>query len=65
MLFYKTLSVYVPGFAADISQVPEDWPQHGEIKIQDLCVRYDPILKPVLKHVNAFINPGEKVCLFG
>ncbi|XP_026778611.1 ATP-binding cassette sub-family C member 9 isoform X5 [Pangasianodon hypophthalmus] len=49
----------------DVSQVPEDWPQHGEIKIQDLCVRYDPILKPVLKHVNAFINPGEKVGICG
>ncbi|KAI4897857.1 hypothetical protein NFI96_005985 [Prochilodus magdalenae] len=50
---------------ADVSQVPEDWPQHGEIKIQDLCVRYDPMLKPVLKHVNAFINPGQKVGICG
>ncbi|XP_037398581.1 ATP-binding cassette sub-family C member 9 isoform X1 [Pygocentrus nattereri] len=49
----------------DVSQVPEDWPQHGEIKIQDLCVRYDPMLKPVLKHVNAFINPGQKVGICG
>ncbi|KAM9468251.1 ATP-binding cassette sub-family C member 9 isoform 1-T3 [Clarias gariepinus] len=49
----------------DVSQVPEDWPQHGEIKIQDLCVRYDPILKPVLKHVNAFVNPGQKVGICG
>lgn len=45
----------------DTSQVPENWPQSGEIKIQDLCVRYDPILKPVLKHVNAYITPGQKV----
>ncbi|XP_062850775.1 ATP-binding cassette sub-family C member 9 isoform X2 [Trichomycterus rosablanca] len=49
----------------DVSQVPEDWPQHGEIKIQDLCVRYDLMLKPVLKHVHAFINPGEKVGICG
>ncbi|XP_057180127.1 ATP-binding cassette sub-family C member 9 isoform X8 [Triplophysa rosa] len=49
----------------DVSQVPEDWPQHGEIKIQDLCVRYDPVLKPVLKHVNAHINPGQKVGICG
>lgn len=46
---------------SDVSQVPEDWPQHGEIKIHDLCVRYDCLLKPVLKHVNAHINPGQKV----
>ncbi|KAM9846141.1 ATP-binding cassette sub-family C member 9-like [Aulostomus maculatus] len=47
------------------SQVPENWPQDGEIKIQDLCVRYDPMLKPVLKHVNAFIQPGQKVGICG
>ncbi|KAM6985868.1 ATP-binding cassette sub-family C member 9 [Aplochiton taeniatus] len=49
----------------DASQVPADWPQRGEIKIQDLCVRYDPMLKPVLKHVNAYINPGQKVGICG
>nr|XP_023647098.1 ATP-binding cassette sub-family C member 9-like [Paramormyrops kingsleyae] len=49
----------------DTAQVPEDWPQRGEIKIQNLCVRYDPSLKPVLKHVNAFIKPGQKVGICG
>ncbi|KAJ8366613.1 hypothetical protein AAFF_G00348470 [Aldrovandia affinis] len=49
----------------DVSQVPEDWPQQGEIKIQGLSVRYDPMLKPVLKHVNAYINPGQKVGICG
>uniref|UniRef100_A0A3B4V1Y9 ATP-binding cassette, sub-family C (CFTR/MRP), member 9 n=1 Tax=Seriola dumerili TaxID=41447 RepID=A0A3B4V1Y9_SERDU len=49
----------------DTSQVPENWPQDGEIKIQDLCVRYDPMLKPVLKHVNAYIKPGQKVGICG
>ncbi|XP_075886008.1 ATP-binding cassette sub-family C member 9 isoform X3 [Nelusetta ayraudi] len=49
----------------DSAQVPENWPQDGEIKIQDLCVRYDPMLKPVLKHVNAYIKPGQKVGICG
>ncbi|XP_034720006.1 ATP-binding cassette sub-family C member 9 [Etheostoma cragini] len=49
----------------DASQVPENWPQSGEIKIQELCVRYDPMLKPVLKHVNMFIEPGQKVGICG
>ncbi|XP_033987321.1 ATP-binding cassette sub-family C member 9 isoform X1 [Trematomus bernacchii] len=49
----------------DASQVPENWPQTGEIKIQDLCVRYDPMLKPVLKHVNMYIEPGQKVGICG
>lgn len=44
-----------------MSQVPEGWPQHGEIKIQNLSVRYDATLKPVLKNVNAHISPGQKV----
>ncbi|XP_069376077.1 ATP-binding cassette sub-family C member 9 isoform X3 [Paralichthys olivaceus] len=49
----------------DTSQVPENWPHNGEIKIQNLCVRYDPMLKPVLKHVNAYIEPGQKVGICG
>ncbi|XP_068611090.1 LOW QUALITY PROTEIN: ATP-binding cassette sub-family C member 9 [Brachionichthys hirsutus] len=49
----------------DTSQVPENWPENGEIKIQDLCVRYDPMLKPVLKHVNAYVEPGQKVGICG
>ncbi|XP_068442146.1 ATP-binding cassette sub-family C member 9 isoform X2 [Clinocottus analis] len=49
----------------DASQVPENWPHDGEIKIHDLCVRYDPVLKPVLKHVNMYIEPGQKVGICG
>ncbi|KAM8884578.1 ATP-binding cassette sub-family C member 9 isoform 2-T4 [Synchiropus picturatus] len=49
----------------DASQVPENWPHNGEIKIRDLCVRYDPMLKPVLKHVNAYIQPGQKLGICG
>uniref|UniRef100_A0AAY4D3H0 ATP-binding cassette, sub-family C (CFTR/MRP), member 8 n=1 Tax=Denticeps clupeoides TaxID=299321 RepID=A0AAY4D3H0_9TELE len=47
------------------SQVPDGWPQQGEIQIQNLSVRYDSTLKPVLKHVNAHINPGEKIGICG
>nr|XP_020468988.1 ATP-binding cassette sub-family C member 9 isoform X2 [Monopterus albus] len=49
----------------EASQVPDNWPQSGEIKIQDLSVRYDSTLKPVLKHVNAYIKPGQKVGICG
>ncbi|XP_068169357.1 ATP-binding cassette sub-family C member 8 isoform X1 [Antennarius striatus] len=48
-----------------VSQVPDGWPQQGEIKIQNLSVRYDATLKPVLKNVNAYINPGQKVGICG
>uniref|UniRef100_A0A673Z5J9 ATP-binding cassette, sub-family C (CFTR/MRP), member 8 n=1 Tax=Salmo trutta TaxID=8032 RepID=A0A673Z5J9_SALTR len=47
------------------SQVPDGWPQQGEIQIQNLSVRYDTTLKPVLKQVNAHISPGQKVGICG
>ncbi|XP_037623776.1 ATP-binding cassette sub-family C member 8 isoform X2 [Sebastes umbrosus] len=47
------------------SQVPDGWPREGEIKIQNLSVRYDTTLKPVLKNVNAHINHGQKVGICG
>lgn len=50
---------YAPGTAS--SQIPQNWPDRGEIQIQNLSVRYDSNLKPVLKHVNAHISPGQKV----
>uniref|UniRef100_A0A8C3TXE5 ATP binding cassette subfamily C member 9 n=1 Tax=Catharus ustulatus TaxID=91951 RepID=A0A8C3TXE5_CATUS len=49
----------------DPSQVPKDWPKEGEIKIENLCVRYENNLKPVLKHVKAYIKPGQKVGICG
>ncbi|XP_075705466.1 ATP-binding cassette sub-family C member 9-like isoform X2 [Rhinoderma darwinii] len=49
----------------DSQQVPDDWPKDGEIKISDLCVRYESNLKPVLKHVKANIKPGQKVGICG
>uniref|UniRef100_A0A7N8XKX3 ATP-binding cassette, sub-family C (CFTR/MRP), member 8 n=1 Tax=Mastacembelus armatus TaxID=205130 RepID=A0A7N8XKX3_9TELE len=48
-----------------VSQVPDGWPRQGEIKIQNLSVRYDTTLKPVLKNVNAHISPGQKVGICG
>ncbi|XP_075043661.1 ATP-binding cassette sub-family C member 8 isoform X3 [Mixophyes fleayi] len=47
------------------SQIPQNWPENGEIQIQNLSVRYDSSLKPVLKHVNAHITPGQKIGICG
>uniref|UniRef100_A0A8C5MSQ0 ATP binding cassette subfamily C member 8 n=1 Tax=Leptobrachium leishanense TaxID=445787 RepID=A0A8C5MSQ0_9ANUR len=47
------------------SQIPQNWPENGEIQIQNLSVRYDSTLKPVLKHVNAHISPGQKIGICG
>ncbi|XP_054828142.1 ATP-binding cassette sub-family C member 8 isoform X4 [Eublepharis macularius] len=47
------------------AQIPQNWPDQGEIQIQNLYVRYDSTLKPVLKHVNAHISPGQKIGICG
>ncbi|XP_038262386.1 ATP-binding cassette sub-family C member 8 isoform X1 [Dermochelys coriacea] len=47
------------------SQIPQNWPDRGEIQIQNLSVRYDSNLKPVLKHVSAHIFPGQKIGICG
>uniref|UniRef100_UPI00358FFAEC ATP-binding cassette sub-family C member 9-like n=1 Tax=Myxine glutinosa TaxID=7769 RepID=UPI00358FFAEC len=47
------------------AQVPDNWPECGEIKIQELSVRYDCTLKAVLKQINAHIEPGQKVGICG
>ncbi|XP_075784196.1 ATP-binding cassette sub-family C member 8 isoform X4 [Pelodiscus sinensis] len=47
------------------SQIPQNWPDRGEIQIQNLSVRYDSNLKPVLKHVSAHIDPGQKIGICG
>uniref|UniRef100_A0A1A8L5X4 ATP-binding cassette, sub-family C (CFTR/MRP), member 8 n=1 Tax=Nothobranchius pienaari TaxID=704102 RepID=A0A1A8L5X4_9TELE len=48
-----------------VAQVPDGWPRQGEIKIQNLSVRYDSTLKAVLKNVNAHVSPGQKVGICG
>ncbi|XP_028357050.1 ATP-binding cassette sub-family C member 8 isoform X3 [Physeter macrocephalus] len=47
------------------SLIPKNWPDQGKIQIQNLSVRYDSTLKPVLKHVNALISPGQKIGICG
>lgn len=50
-----------PAWLPAPSMIPKNWPDRGKIQIQNLSVRYDSSLKPVLKHVNALISPGQKV----
>ena len=43
----------------------EDWPYDGEIKYDDIWMRYRPDLDPVLKGVSFVVNPGDKVGIVG
>ncbi|XP_036283428.1 ATP-binding cassette sub-family C member 8 isoform X1 [Pipistrellus kuhlii] len=58
---YEGLLVWPPA----PSLIPKNWPDQGKIQIQNLSVRYDSSLKPVLKHVNALISPGQKIGICG
>ncbi|KXS18959.1 hypothetical protein M427DRAFT_95715 [Gonapodya prolifera JEL478] len=44
---------------------PQNWPDKGEIRFQDLQMRYRPDLPTVLKKINLHIMPGEKVGFVG
>ncbi|EDR07940.1 multidrug resistance-associated ABC transporter [Laccaria bicolor S238N-H82] len=44
---------------------PTSWPSRGEIKCEDLVIRYAPELPNVLHGLNFDINPGEKVGILG
>ncbi|XP_078004277.1 ATP-binding cassette sub-family C member 8 isoform X2 [Phascolarctos cinereus] len=60
----KTESENYEGLLAP-SLIPKNWPVQGKIQIQNLSVRYDSSLKPVLNHVNAHISPGQKIGICG
>uniref|UniRef100_A0A8D0CA09 ATP binding cassette subfamily C member 8 n=1 Tax=Salvator merianae TaxID=96440 RepID=A0A8D0CA09_SALMN len=62
--FIKTEAENYEGLLSP-AQIPPKWPDQGEIQIQNLSVRYDSTLKPVLKHVSAHISPGQKIGICG
>ncbi|KAB0798127.1 hypothetical protein PPYR_09120 [Photinus pyralis] len=43
---------------------PRDWPQHGQVKFQNVVLEYVPG-ESVLNNLNFVINPGEKVGVVG
>ncbi|KAK0538980.1 hypothetical protein OC842_001103 [Tilletia horrida] len=45
--------------------VPESWPAHGQIDIDNLYLRYRPGLPDVLKGVNLHIPAGSKIAVVG
>ncbi|KAK7108692.1 hypothetical protein V1264_016377 [Littorina saxatilis] len=44
---------------------PMSWPQHGEVKIENLSLRYRPDLDLVLKDISCTIESGQKVGIVG
>lgn len=44
---------------------PQGWPFEGSIKFSNYCMRYRPGAELVLKNINAFIKPREKIGIVG
>jgi hypothetical protein len=44
---------------------PPEWPQNGQIVIDDISLRYRPSLPLVLKNITINIEAGEKIGLIG
>lgn len=44
------------------SDLPPEWPQSGEITLEDVSFRYSPRSPLVLKSISCHIMPAEKVC---
>lgn len=45
--------------------VPENWPSRGEIRVENLQVRYREGLEPVLKGISFSVDSGQKVGIVG
>ncbi|KAL0568826.1 hypothetical protein V5O48_013159, partial [Marasmius crinis-equi] len=60
---YSDLKREAPEFVEP--RPPASWPKKGEIKCEDLVIRYAPDLPDVLHRLNFEIKPGEKVGILG
>ncbi|KAF2223917.1 P-loop containing nucleoside triphosphate hydrolase protein [Elsinoe ampelina] len=47
------------------ASIPQDWPSHGHVAIQDLCASYIPGEPSVLKRITIDIPPGSRVGIVG
>jgi ATP-binding cassette subfamily C (CFTR/MRP) protein 1 len=44
---------------------PPEWPQKGEVEIDNISLRYRPCLPIVLKNVTLSVKGGEKIGIIG
>lgn len=49
----------------EVSPVPEGWPLHGHVSIEDMTASYSPASEPVLHSINLNIPAGFKVGICG
>lgn len=47
------------------SKIPDKWPSNGEIKLENISIRYRKNLPLVIKNLSFFVNSKEKVGIVG
>ena len=55
---------FIVGNCVSDSTVDEDWPKEGKVEFEDVSLRYDASLDPVINGMSVTIQPGEKVRAF-
>ncbi|KAI0011906.1 P-loop containing nucleoside triphosphate hydrolase protein [Xylariaceae sp. FL0662B] len=56
-----------PGVVAGTlpSRLPDDWPSHGHLKMQNLTAGYSLDGNPVLEDINLDVHPGKRIAIVG
>ena len=49
----------------DIQKPPENWPIEGEIKFENLSMKYAANLQNVLNNISLVISPCQKIGIIG
>lgn len=62
---YSKLPSEAPNSSAPDKRPPNDWPQKGIIHFRDVYLQYPGDNHSVLKKLNFFIKPGEKIGIVG
>jgi hypothetical protein len=60
LVAYAKIAQEAPSVIPD-NRPPASWPPSGEIKFEDVSMKYRDDLPPVLKNVTFTAKPGEKV----
>ena len=57
----------LPSEAPEITSIrpPPDWPENGNISVQNLSLTYPGSSRQVLKHISFTVCPGEKIGIVG
>ncbi|KRT79020.1 ABC transporter ATP-binding protein [Oryctes borbonicus] len=65
VLQYSNIEKEGPFESVPTKKPHRDWPKNGEVKFENLYLRYIPTEEPILRNLNIHIKPGEKIGIVG